>query len=165
ISEVLKLPPAHAYLSNSIQLLVFVMLLPAMGALSDRIGRRPMLLASTLILILATYPLFQLITHGSLTTILSCQLVFGILLAAYCGPAVAATVELFPTKLRYTSVWIGFNRAVALMGMTPPIISTPLISALGTAAPPAYVIIGASAISLATVVLGCKETAFEPLKS
>src|SRR5881396_729091 len=58
ISEVLKLPPAHAYLSNSIQLLVFVLLLPAMGALSDRIGRRPMLLAAPLILILATYPLF-----------------------------------------------------------------------------------------------------------
>jgi len=117
-----------------------------------------------LILILATYPLFQLIIQGSLTTILSCQLVFGILLAAYCGPAVAATVELFPTKLRYTSVSIGFNLAVALIGMTSPMISTHLISALGTAAP-AYVIIGASAISLSTVVLGCKETAFEPLKS
>src|SRR6266566_2837937 len=164
-SEVLKLPPAHAYLSSSIQLLVFVLLLPAMGALSDRIGRRPMLMAAPLILIFATYPLFQLIIQGSLPTILFCQLVFGVLLAAYCGPAVAATVELFPTKLRYTSVSIGFNLAVALIGMTSPMISTHLISGLGTAAAPAYVVIGASAISLASVVFGCRETAFEPLKS
>jgi len=48
--------------------------------------------------------------------------------------------------------------------MTSPMISTHLISGLGTAAAPAYVIIGASAISLASVVFGCKETAFEPLK-
>src|SRR5437667_367263 len=115
----------------SVMLLGFVLLLPAMGALSDRIGRRPMLLAAPLILILATYPLFLLIIQGSLRTILSCQLVFGVLLAAYCGPAVAATVELFPTKLRYTSVSIGFNLAVALIGITSPMISTHLISGLG----------------------------------
>ena len=163
-SEVLKLPPDQAYLSNSIQILVFVLLLPVMGALSDRIGRRPMLLAAPLILMLATYSLFQLIIHGGLLTIISCQLVFGIVLAAYCGPAVAATVELFPTKLRYTSISIGFNLAVAIMGMTSPMISTRLISGLKTPAAPGYVIIGASAISFVSVLFGCKETAWEPLK-
>jgi MHS family proline/betaine transporter-like MFS transporter len=163
-SEVLKLPPDQAYLSNSIQILVFVLLLPVMGALSDRIGRRPMLLAAPFILMLATYPLFQLIIHGGLLTIISCQLVFGIVLAAYCGPAVAATVELFPTKLRYTSTSIGFNLAVAIMGMTSPMISTRLISVLKTPAAPGYVIIGASAISFVSVLFGCKETAWEPLK-
>jgi MHS family proline/betaine transporter-like MFS transporter len=163
-SEVLKLPPPQAYLSNSIQLLVFVLLLPVMGALSDRIGRRPMLLAAPLILMLATYSLFQLIIHGGLLTIIFCQVVFGIVLAAYCGPAVAATVELFPTKLRYTSTSIGFNLAVAMMGMTSPMISTRLISALKTPAAPGYVIIGASAITFVSVLFGCKETAWEPLK-
>jgi MHS family proline/betaine transporter-like MFS transporter len=163
-SEVLKLPPSQAYLSNSIQLLVFVLLLPVMGALSDRIGRRPMLLAVPFILMLATYSLFQLIIHGGLLTIISCQLVFGIVLAAYCGPAVAATVELFPTKLRYTSISIGFNLAVAIIGMTSPMISTSLISMLKTPAAPGYVIIGASATSFVTVLFGCKETAWEPLK-
>jgi MHS family proline/betaine transporter-like MFS transporter len=163
-SEVLKLPPDQAYLSNSIQILVFVLLLPVMGALSDRIGRRPMLLAAPFIFMLATYPLFQLIIHGGLLTIISCQLVFGIVLAAYCGPAVAATVELFPTKLRYTSTSIGFNLAVAIMGMTSPMISTRLISVLKTPAAPGYVIIGASAISFVSVLFGCKETAWEPLK-
>jgi MHS family proline/betaine transporter-like MFS transporter len=163
-SEVLKLPPAQAYLSNSIQLLVFVLLLPAMGALSDRIGRRPMLLAAPLFLMLATYPIFRFIIQGGLPTIILCQIVFGIVLAAYCGPAVAATVELFPTKLRYTAVSIGFNLAVALIGMTSPVISTRLISALQTPIAPGYVIIGAATISWLTVLLGCQETAFEPLK-
>ena len=123
-----------------------------------------MLLAAPLILMLATYSLFQLIIHGGLLTIIACQLVFGILLAAYCGPAVAATVELFPTKLRYTSTSIGFNLAVAIIGMTSPMISTRLISVLKTPAAPGYVIISASAISFVTVLFGCKETAWEPLK-
>src|SRR3984893_5650129 len=163
-SEVLKLPPDRAFLSNSIQILVFVLSLPVMGAFSDRIGRKPMMLAATLVLMLVTYPLFQLIIKGSLFTIILCQLVFGIVLAAYCGPAVAATVELFPTRLRYTSTSIGFNLAVALLGMTSPMISTHLISVLKTPAAPGYVIIAASAISFVAVLFGCKEPAWEPLK-
>ena len=163
-SEVLKLPPDRAFLSNSIQILVFVLSLPVMGAFSDRIGRKPMMLGATLVLMLATYPLFQLIIKGRLFTIILCQLVFGIVLAAYCGPAVAATVELFPTRLRYTSTSIGFNLAVALLGMTSPMISTRLISVLKTPAAPGYVIIIASAISFVAVLFGCKEPAWDPLK-
>lgn len=124
-----------------------------------------MLLSAPLFLMLATYPIFRLIVQGGLPTIIFSQIVFGIVLAAYCGPAVAATVELFPTKLRYTSVSIGFNLAVALIGMTSPMISTRLISVLQTPIAPGYVIIGASAISLVSVLFGCKETAFEPLKA
>jgi MHS family proline/betaine transporter-like MFS transporter len=163
-SQVLKLPARQAYLSNSIQILVFVLVLPIMGWLSDWIGRRPMLLVSPVIFMLVTYPLFQLIIRGGLTTIILCQMVFGIVLAAYNGPAVAATVELFPTKLRYTSVSIGFNVAVAVFGMTSPMISTYLISALKTPIAPCYVIIGASAISFVAVLFGCKETAGKSLK-
>jgi len=163
ISEVLKLPRERAFLSNSLQILVFVLSLPIMGGFSDRVGRRPVMLAASSFLILATFPLFQLIIKGSLFTIVLCQLIFGIALAAYCGPAVAATVELFPTRLRYTSVSIGFNLA-ALLGMTSPMISTRLISVLRTPAAPSYVIIAASLISFFTVLFGCKETAWEPLK-
>ena len=123
-----------------------------------------MLLVSPVIFMLVTYPLFQLIIRGGLTTIILCQMVFGIVLAAYNGPAVAATVELFPTKLRYTSVSIGFNVAVAVFGMTSPMISTYLISALKTPIAPCYVIIGASAISFVAVLFGCKETAGKSLK-
>jgi MHS family proline/betaine transporter-like MFS transporter len=164
VSEVLKLPPERAFLSSSLQLLVFVLSLPFMGVLSDRIGRKPMMLASTSFLILATFPLFQFIIKGSLFTIVLCQLILGVALAAYCGPAVAATVELFPTRLRYTSVSIGFNLAAALLGMTSPMISTRLISVLRTPAAPSFVIIAASTISFATVLFGCKEPAWEPLK-
>src|SRR5439155_7034668 len=64
------------------------------------------------------------------------------------------TLAFTDTSLRYTSVSIGFNVAVTLIIMTSPMISTHLISGLGTAAAPAYVIIGASAISLASVVFG-----------
>ncbi len=164
MSEVLKLPPVGAFLSNSLQILVFVIFLPLMGAFSDRIGRKPLMLAASSFLILATFPLFQFIIKGSLFTIVLCQLIFGIALAAYCGPAVAATVELFPTRLRYTSVSIGFNLAAALLGMTSPMISTRLISVLRTPAAPSFVIMAASAISFGTVLFGCKESAWEPLK-
>ena len=164
VSEVLKLPAERAFLSNSIQILVFVLSLPLMGALSDRLGRKPVMLGASGFLILCTFPLFQFIIKGSLPTIVVCQLIFGIALAAYCGPAVAATVELFPTRLRYTSVSIGFNLAAALVGMTSPMISTRLISVLKTPVAPSYVIIAASLISFLTVLFGCKETAWEPLK-
>ena len=75
----------------------------------------------------------------------------------------AATVELFPTRLRYTSVSLGFNLAAALIGMTSPMISTRLISGLRTPLAPAYVIITAATMSFVTILF-CKETAWEPLK-
>ena len=164
ISEVLNLPPERAFLSNSLQLLIFILSLPLMGALSDKFGRKPMMLVSTAFLILVTFPLFRLIVAGSLLTIVLCQLILGLGLAAYCGPAVAATVELFPTRLRYSSASIGFNLAAALLGMTSPMISTRLISVLRTPVAPSFVIIAASAISFITVLFGCKETAWKPLR-
>lgn len=164
VSEVLRLSPERAFLSNSLQLLVFVVSLPLMGALSDHVGRKPMMLGSSLFLTVAAFPLFQFIIRGDLLTIVLCQLIFGIALATYCGPAVAATVELFPTRLCYTSVSIGFNLAAALLGMTSPMISTRLISILRMPAAPSFVIMAAAAISFVTVLLAGKESAWEPLK-
>jgi len=163
-SRVLKLPASEALGANCIGGLAFVASLPLMGALSDRIGRKPMLIAAPAIFIVITYPLFNLIVGGGLTTLILCQIVLGLVLAAYNGPAVAATIEIFPTRLRYTSVSIGFNLAVVIFGMSSPMISTYLIRTFNTPIAPGYVIIGAAAVTLATVLFGFRETAREPLR-
>lgn len=163
LSTVGSLPQNMALTSNSIQLLVFVLLVPLMGALSDRIGRKPLLIGSALGFALFTYPAFLIMSTASFATVVLCQVVFAILLAMFSGPGPAAIAELFPTRIRYSALSIGYNFAVTLFGGTAPFISTWLVSSTQQAASPAYYVVASALVTL-VVLLGMKESHREALQ-
>jgi len=117
-----------------------VLILP-FAALSDRVGRRPMLIAGSALFVVAAYPLFLLLNSGSLT----------------------AGVELFATRVRYSGFSVGYNIAVAGFGGTTPYVVTWLTGATGALAP-AFYLMGAALLSLLTV-LGLRETAGTRLRT
>jgi MHS family proline/betaine transporter-like MFS transporter len=152
-----------AQLIGTVCLAVFVVLIPFNGILSDRIGRRPLLMASCLGFALLGYPFFLLGSSGRADLAFLAQFLMVVFLSLYAGSCPAAYAELFPTRVRYTALSIGYNVAVAIFGGFAPFIATWLIRETGNPLAPAFYVIAAAVITLA-IVTQIRETAFSPLK-
>jgi MFS transporter, MHS family, proline/betaine transporter len=163
LSTQVKLPAPTALKISTICLAVFVVLIPFMGALSDRIGRRPLLIASCLGYTIFAVPLFAMAASGDATWAFIMQLVLVILLSPYAGAAPAAYAELFPTRVRYTALSIGYNIAVALFGGFAALICSYLIQITGNILAPTLYVTAAAVVTL-SILLRTRETAFSPLK-
>ena len=144
-------------------LAVFVVLIPIWGALSDRIGRKPLLLLSAGGYVVLSYPLFMMASSGSAVLALVAQLTMIVFLSFFSGPCPATYSELFPTRVRYTALSVGYNIAVAIFGGFAPFIATWLIKVTGSTLAPAYYLMAAAIISF-VVILRIRETAFAPLR-
>jgi MHS family proline/betaine transporter-like MFS transporter len=162
LTNIVKMPRGTALWIGTACLLAFVVAVPVMGALSDRIGRRPLFIASCVGYIVLAYPLFLLASTGVPAYAFLAQLVLVLLLALYAGPGPAVYCELFPTRVRYTALSVGYNIPVAIFGGFAPFIATWLIQSTGNPLSPAFYVIAASLATLVTMAW-VKETAFEPL--
>ena len=162
LTNIVKMPRGTALWIGTACLLAFVVAVPFMGALSDRIGRRPLFIASCVGYIVLAYPMFLLASTGVPAYAFIAQLVLVLLLTLYAGPGPAVYCELFPTQVRYTALSVGYNIPVAIFGGFAPFIATWLIQSTGNPLSPAFYVIAASAATLVTM-FWVKETAFEPL--
>jgi MHS family proline/betaine transporter-like MFS transporter len=153
------LSPSQALWSNTIGLIAMVIAVPFWGALSDRVGRRPLLMASAILIGVLSYPLFSLMVGGTgLALVLPIQILFGILLALYSGAGPAAISEIFPTHLRSTWMSSGYALAVAIFGGFAPFIATWLIQVTGSPVAPTYLYLLPSAVISLLVIWSLKET-------
>lgn len=129
--------------------------LPVGGALSDRFGRRPLLLATTALAIATAHPaLSWLVAAPSLGRLLDVLLWFSCLFGLYNGAMVAALTELMPASVRVVGFSLAYSLATAVFGGFTPAISTGLIEASGDRAAPGYWLSVAAACGLlATLAL------------
>jgi MFS transporter, MHS family, proline/betaine transporter len=163
VSETLGIPLTQALLSNAIGLVALMALIPFTAVLSDRIGRKPLLIASSALIALLTYPLFLLASTQVLVFIVLAQVLFGVIISLFSGPGPAALVEMFPTNVRYSALGVSYNIAVAAFGGTAPFLATYLISLTGSNFSPGFYLIAAAVVTL-IVVSTMKETYREPLR-
>jgi len=153
----------EALWSNTLGLLVLVLVIPFAGALSDRIGRKPLLLACCLSFVLLSHLLFDtMVTQGSLAVVMGVQVVFALMIASFSGPGPAAIAEIFPTRLRSTWMSAGYSLAVAIFGGFAPFIATWLIARTGSPLSPTWYVLGAAVIST-LVIVRLPETAHKDL--
>ncbi|GAB3681734.1 MFS transporter [Salinisphaera aquimarina] len=150
--------------SNTIGLCVLVVAAPLMGALSDRWGRRPLLLGSCAAFFVLAWPLFTLVVASqAMVIVIAVQCLFALMIAMFSGPGPAAIAEMFPTRSR--SLWMstGYSLAVAVFGGFAPLIATVLIDGTGMVTSPTWYLMAAALLS-GTVVLQMKETARSELR-
>jgi len=132
--------------------------LPVMGALSDRIGRRPILLVFSALTLLTAYPaLAWLVDNASFVNMLVTLLWLSFLYGAYNGAMVVALTEIVPASVRTAGFSLAYSLATALFGGFTPLVSTWLIEATGNRAAPAFWMAFGGACGLVATLLIYRE--------
>ena len=139
-------------LLNALMLALQLVFLPLGGILSDRIGRKGQLALSTLGFVLLTWPLYVLISHGSLAAVLLGQLGFVLLQASISSGMPAFNVEALPKHVRCTALSSGYNIAQAIFGGTVPMVAVALIAATGYPLAPSLYLTAAAVVSFLVVL-------------
>ncbi|SAK75719.1 MFS transporter [Caballeronia ptereochthonis] len=146
----LHLPQSTGLTAGMIGGVMIMCFSPVIGALADRHGRRPFLSGAAIAILVLTWPMFAWINAApGLASLLVFQAVFGVLIAAYTGPILAAFAELFPTKVLSTGLSVAYNFAVTIFGGFAPFLITWLIARTGSNMAPAIYVMIAAAISFA----------------
>ncbi len=128
--------------------------LPLMGALSDRVGRRPLLFACTILVLLTAYPsLAWLTTAASFSRLLTVELWLSFLYASYNAAMVVYLTELIPAEVRASGFSLAYSLAAAVFGGFTPAICTYLIQMTANPAAPGLWLSLTAAIGLVATYL------------
>ncbi|MET3117057.1 MHS family citrate/tricarballylate:H+ symporter-like MFS transporter [Undibacterium sp. GrIS 1.8] len=135
--------------------------LPIMGALSDRVGRRPLLVFFTALTILTAYPtIYWLVAAPSFDRMLIVELWLSFLYASYNGAMVVALTEVMPVDVRTVGFSFAYSLATAIFGGFTPAIATWAIEVTGDkAAPGLWMTFAAICGLVATLVLYRRKSA------
>jgi MHS family proline/betaine transporter-like MFS transporter len=159
----MKLPAGSALSCAVVSSLIIVTLTPIVGHLSDRVGRRPMILACSMLNLLLAYPLFLLAVHGgTFAALLTVLMVHASFQSLYTGVIPSILAEMFPTRVRYTGLSVSYGFAVVLFGGFAPLVSTWLVDVTGNPLAPAFYIMAGGAAS-AAAILSMREPLNAPL--
>ncbi|WP_031464476.1 MFS transporter [Sciscionella sediminilitoris] len=142
--------------------LVMGLLMPMFGGLSDRKGRKFVLLVGFLGYVVLVLPTMMLMDTGNVWLACLAMFVLAIPFPIVQSVGYPTYAEQFPTRVRYTGLSLSFNIGTILGGGLTPYVATWLISTTGTLLAPGYLLIGAGVISLLTLLV-TRETAYTEL--
>lgn len=146
LTALLNFDMVTSLLMTTISMVAMGISIPISGWISDKIGRKPVLLFAALAFMLFAYPLFRAL-EGTPTMALFSQIVLSFLMGIFFAPIPATLVELFPMKVRYSGLAISHSISMAVFGGSAPLIATGLIHLTNNNAAPALYLSTASFIS------------------
>lgn len=151
----LGLPRSVALAGILVASTIELVTMPMFGALSDRIGRRRVVLMGTGVMLAMAFPFFWLVGTGSTWgVILACIITIAGAHAMVFAPLAAWFVELFDPHVRYTGISVGYQMGGLLAGAPAPIVATYLVSVSGGAYwPVALMVIAAGLVTLICTIL------------
>ena len=144
----LKLPLVNAQIGLLVVSLAIAVIAVLFGAVSDRIGRRMVIVPALILYSVLFYVLLQRLVGAPTTTNLALLQGIGLLLGALAGPMPAFMTEIFPVGVRSTGASLMYNFAVMLFGGLAPFINTWLVQLTQNKAAPVYYIFFAVAVGV-----------------
>ena len=144
--------PARALEMNTASMLAMLPVLLGAGWLSDRIGRRPLLIAANALAFVSAVPLFWLMHHPDPVLVLAGQMGFVITVGTCLGIMSSIMVEATPRAVRCTAIAIGYNVTFGILGGLTPLAAAWLIDRTAMDLSPAFMIMAAAAISFVSVL-------------
>lgn len=148
----LGLPQATPLVTTSIGLGILAILGPIFGNMSDRIGRRPILLIAAAAFMILAYPMMSaVVAVHTLAGLLVMQIIAAVILAGFAGPAPAVLAEIFPTGVRSSGISVAYTLAVTIFGGFAAFIATWLIAVTGSKLAPSWYVTISAALSLVLI--------------
>jgi MHS family proline/betaine transporter-like MFS transporter len=145
-------PPARALTINTASMVAMIPVELLAGWLSDRLGRRPVMLGALSLAFMAALPLFWLMHHPSTIDVLVGQLGFVVLIGTILATQPALMVEVTPPDLRCTTIALGYNISVGVMGGLTPLAAAWLVHRTDMDLSPALMLMAAAALSFVAVL-------------
>lgn len=150
-----------AFLCSTVTLVAYLGSIFIMGALSDKLGRKVILLLCSVLFVVLTVPLFMALSSITYTgmastsylLILMILALFGVMMAMNGGTLATFLCELFPTRVRFSGFALSYNSANAFFGGTAPLIATWVGGIIGSALAPAYFLTGAAIITFLSIMM------------
>ena len=149
-------------LANTLSLFVVLLSKPLGGWLSDKIGRRKLMLILTIVVMMSIYFALKGMLFGTWSSFILGQMALAVPLGMALGLQGAMLVEIFPLRSRVTSMSLAYSLTLAVAGGTTPLVSVWLIERLGQPLAPAYYILFYGVIGLA-ILWSMAETNSRPL--
>ncbi|WP_210716622.1 MFS transporter [Amycolatopsis acididurans] len=141
-----------AFWSTTTTLIVSCLAMPLFGHLADKWGRKPLLFGAAIAFGVLAVPGFALMNHHVYALALLAQVVLGLPESALMGVVFATFAEMFPSRVRYTGIALGFNLASMAVGGTAPLICLWLLDITGNALAPAWFLVATAVISAGTAL-------------
>lgn len=158
LQATLQYDPGSASTITTIVLVVYIGFIFLSGRISDKFGRKKMLVAACVGFIVFTIPAFWLLGTLDFVTILVVELIMCLLLTINDGTLASYLCETFPTEVRYSGFALSFNLANALFGGSASYISFALIKVTGNALMPAFYMVVIAVLSLIAMLLSHEHT-------
>jgi MHS family proline/betaine transporter-like MFS transporter len=149
--------PARALGINTISMALLLPMMLATASLSDRIGRRPVLMGATALAFVGAWPLFWLMHSPDPAVVLLGQLGFVLSVGTFVGCQPALMVETVPAEARCTLIALGYNVTLGVIGGLSPLVATWLVERTANDYSPAFMIMAAAAVSF-LALLSFKES-------
>lgn len=159
LSQNAGVPRTTALLASALISLTMIVIQPFYGLLSDRIGRKPLLLFAAIGLFVLSLPAFFIAGLGTFAFVYLGELLF--VLAAAPTSALSAVVgaELFPVNVRFSAPTIGYNFAYAIFGGTAPFVAAGLLDLTGNRLSPPFYVMAIAIVAFVVIARTLPETA------
>lgn len=151
LSEKLQIESNPALIIIVIVMAIIGVIVTFLGRLSDKVGRKPVMWAGAGLLLVLPVPMFLIILRGGYVPVFFGTLSMGLMLVCFMSTEPSTLPALFPTRMRYGATSISFNVSVSVFGGTTPLITAWLVDSTGDLLVPAYVLILAGLVGLASI--------------
>jgi len=147
-STQLHMPLKNALVFNAINIAIFAINVVVMCYLSDKIGRKKVMLIGTLFFLFGSYPLFAMFQTGDPQLITAAGIIAALFISSITGSFACMLAELFPTSIRYSGFAVSYNIGLAIFGGLTPLIATSLIKLTNYNSAPSYYLTFSAIVAL-----------------
>lgn len=145
LTDILGRSKLYVHALNNLLLMLLIVFDIFFGWLSDKYERKYLMLIGASGLLCLSYPLYVMVSQGSLLTMMIAQLIFTVFAASFQGPLMALTLDLIPAAIRFSLGALSYNLAYSFFGGTAPMVVIYLIAKTSNVAIPGlYLVFGAS---------------------